>query len=104
MIVSVIHILAGLVLLAILHRSFYKRQFVEQTYVRNLLRILALLIAIYHVKKYIKTKQWIYLFHAVIVAGSILYMSFDPKIGRQVLQLIAVSMIGYHLSIILGVV
>jgi hypothetical protein len=115
--VSVAHIIAGIVLLVALHKKNWKTS-VEpkiEPYHRWAFA-LAIGIAAYHISKFIKTLHhgakgapapswaWIYLFHAVIVAGTFGVIGWNLKIGRQVLQLLATAMIAYHAAILADVV
>lgn len=103
--VNVIHIVAGIVLLVALHKKFWKSS-VEpkiEKYHRWAFAI-ALAIAAYHISKFVKTKSWIYVFHAIVVAVAFGVLGWNLKIGRQVLQLLAVSMIAYHAAILADIV
>jgi hypothetical protein len=103
--VNVIHIIAGIVLLAALHKKFWKTSVEPKIdpYHRWAFA-LAIGIAAYHISKFVKTKSWIYLFHAVFVAGTFGVIGWNLKIGRQVLQLLAIAMIAYHAAILVDVV
>jgi hypothetical protein len=115
--VNVIHIVAGIVLLVALHKKFWMSS-VEpkiEPYHRWAY-VIALAIAAYHISKFMKTLHhgakgapapswaWIYLFHAIFVAGAFGVIGWNLKIGRQVLQLLATAMIAYHAAILADIV
>lgn len=102
MIVSIGHILGGIVLLVVLKKYF------SQDFVRDkwwLFALVGISIGLYHgMKYYEKPKRWIYLMHVLIVAPIIVLLGIYPGMAKEMLQLIACAMIAYHLAIVSNVV
>lgn len=101
-IVSIAHIIGGIALLVIL-KKFYSEAFVQSKW--WLFALIGLSIGLYHgMKFYEKPKRWIYLLHVLLVAPSIFFLGIYPRVSKEVLQLVAVSMIAYHAAILADVV
>ncbi len=97
--VSVAHIVAGVVILFLLNPKTFSEDFVK-TYSWAFV-VLGLGIAAYHASKFMKnTKRWIYLFHALFVAPTIGLLGLYPNVAHQILQLVACAMISYHAAIL----
>ena len=104
-VVNVVHIVVGILLLVALHKKYWKSSVESKVEpYHRLAFVVALGIAAYHISKYMETKSWIYLFHAVVVAGAFAVVGWNLKIGRQVLQLLATAMIAYHAAILANIV
>ncbi len=98
-VVNIIHILGGIGLLVLLNPKFFSEEIVRKWGL--LFFFMGLMIGAYHVVKYTRNPQrWIYLFHALVVAPTVLMLGFYPQTVRQMLQLIACAMIAYHTAII----
>lgn len=101
MIISIAHVLVGLALLVWLNSKCFQ-PFTTMT-MKSAVVAIGVGILIYHLYKYHTTRRWIYLFHALIVAPTVMYFGLYPKDGRGKLQLVAVAMIAYHLAILFKV-
>ncbi len=96
--VSAVHIIGGVVLLFAL-KKFYSETFVQSKW--WLFALIGLAIGLYHGSKFLKNpKRWIYLLHVLLVAPSIFFLGLYPRLAKEVLQLVACSMIAYHLAIL----
>jgi hypothetical protein len=102
--VSVIHIIAGLLILVALYKKNWESVRARIEPYHQWAFAIAVGVAAYHISKFLKTKRWIYLFHAIFVAGTFGVIGWNLKIGRQVLQLLATAMIAYHAAILADVV
>jgi hypothetical protein len=97
--VNIVHILAGATFLALF--KIYKDTsvpFIEKWKYAWL--VMGLMICGYHISKLIKTKHWIYAWHAFFVAPVIMSMGFYSKTGVPMFKFVALSMIAYHLAIL----
>lgn len=101
MIISIVHVLVGLSLLVWLNSKCFQ-PFTSNT-TKGLIVAIGVGILLYHLYKYHATGRWIYLFHALIVAPTVMYFGMYPQDGRGKLQLVAVAMIAYHLAILFRV-
>lgn len=103
--VQIAHIVAGILLLVVLHKKYWKSSVEPKVEpYHRLAFVVALGVAAYHISKFMRTKRWIYLFHALFVAGAFAVVGWNLKIGRQVLQLLATAMIAYHAAILSDIV
>jgi len=96
--INVFHVIAGAILLIWLNKNYFTPM--TGLFSKGVVILLGIGIMYHHFSKYQNKGGWIYLFHALIVAPVIIYFGFYPKEGRSMLQLVAVSMIAYHLAII----
>jgi hypothetical protein len=94
--INLFHIISGAILLIWLHSKYFTPSLLS----KSVAILLGIGVMYHHFYKYSNTGAWIYLFHAIIVAPVIIYFGFYPTEGRSMLQLVAVSMIAYHLAII----
>lgn len=99
--ISIAHIVVGLALLMWLQSTRF--QPFQSNVHKGLIVAVGVGILLYHLNKYHSTQRWIYLFHVLVVAPTVIYFGLYPQDGRGKLQLIAVSMIAYHLAILLNV-
>ena len=100
--VNIVHILVGVAIIALL--KIYKDTsvpFIEKW--KYVWLVMGLMICGYHVSKLIKTKHWIYAWHAFFVAPVIMLLGFYPNTAVPMFKFVAISMIGYHLAILLKV-
>jgi len=97
-VINIFHIIAGAILLIWLNKNYFTPM--SGLFSKGVVVLLGIGIMYHHFSKYQSTGAWIYLFHALIVAPVIIYFGFYPTEGRSMLQLVAVSMIAYHLAII----
>jgi hypothetical protein len=96
--INIIHILVGILLLIWLNSKIFKP--INSEIAKGIIILVGVSIMLYHLSKYRDTSAWIYLFHALIVAPVIIYFGLFQESGRRMLQLVAVTMISYHLAII----
>jgi hypothetical protein len=96
--INLFHIITGTILLIWLHSNYFTPM--TSLLSKSVAILLGIGVMYHHFSKYFDKGAWIYLFHAMIVAPVIIYFGCYPKEGRGMLQLVAVSMIAYHLAII----
>jgi hypothetical protein len=97
--VSVAHMVGGGILLFLLSSRVYSKEFAAKH--AGVFVALGVLVGAFHAYTFSKnTRRWIYLFHALFVAPSIILFGLYPGVGRQLMQLVACAMIGYHAAIL----
>ncbi len=98
-VVNIFHILGGVVIIALLKIFQDKTMDFVQKW-KYIWLVMGLMICGYHLSKLIKTKHWIYAWHAFFVAPVIMSLGFYSKTAVPMLKFVAISMIGYHLAIL----
>jgi len=99
--INLFHIVSGVILLIFLNSNYFTPM--TSLLSKSIVILLGIGVMYHHFSKYHSTGAWIYLLHAMIVAPVIIYFGFYPTEGRSMLQLIAVTMVAYHLAIVTNV-
>lgn len=97
--VNIVHILVGVAIIALL--KIYKDTSVPVIEKwKYVWLVMGLMIFGYHISKLVKSKHWIYAWHAFFVAPVIMLLGFYSKTTIPMFKFVAISMIGYHLAIL----
>lgn len=102
-IINIFHIILGTIILVLL--KIYDQQTRESFLIsyKNVFLFIGLMICVYHANKFKESeyKKWIYVWHFLFVAPTIMLLGFYPTQTMQILTLIATSMISYHLYLLI---
>jgi hypothetical protein len=97
--VNIVHILVGIIFIALLkYFNDTSVSFIEKW--KYVWLVMGLMIFGYHLEHFIKSKHWIYAWHAFFVAPVIMSLGFYTKTSIPMFKFVAISMIGYHLAIL----
>lgn len=92
-VISWIHILVGISLLLWLK---FRPSSTLSPSARHTILAIGLSVMAYHLYLFRARGSLIYLFHALVVAPTILYVALYPENGASVLIMLAVVMVAYH--------